>query len=193
MGPENTSSLWVCLCVPWEVAWLIMGLKTHPESESVFVFFEMLHDWSWDLKTHPGSESVSVFSEKLHDWSWDLNTSSLWVCPEKLHDWSLDLKAHSDSESVFVLSRKLVAWLMCSVCEFKFFFHTTLIKSLIFFSESKFKGHFRICQYKVWCQSSLSWTLHNNSFTLETFTCHVCWSVWFLFNVLSILIALFPF
>ena len=192
-------------------------LKTHPVGESVSVFPEKLHDWSWDLKTHPDSESVSVFPEKLHDWSWGLKThpdsESISVFPEKLHDWSWDLKTHPDSEcflrscmtdhgawkhiqDVSLCLCFLWSWLHDWCAQFvssNFFFHNTLIKSLLF---SQYHNSNNISEF-VKTKFDVSPHYHepcittHYKFTLGTFTCHVCWSVWFLFNVLSILIALF--
>ena len=79
MGPGNISSLWVCLCVSWEVTWLIMRPENHPGGESVPVFPEKLHDWSWDLKTHPDCECFLRSCMTGHGTMGPENTSRLWV------------------------------------------------------------------------------------------------------------------
>ena len=84
---------------------------------------------------------------------------------------------------------------MCPVCEFKLLFHTTLIMCLIFSQDQNSKDILKFVNTKF----DVSPHYHepcittHYKFTLGTFTCHVCWSVWFLFNIFSILIALFFF
>ena len=172
MGPENTSSRWVCLCVSWEVAWLIMG----PENTSRrWVCLCVSWEVAWLIMRPENTSREWVCLCVSWEVAWLImgpeNTFREWVCAYAF--W--EVGCLTDVPSLWVQT--------------SFPYHLNWVA--YFFSEEEFKGHFRVSQYKVWCQSSLSWTLHNNSFSLGTFTCHVCWSVEFLLNVISILISLF--
>ena len=91
MGPENTSSLWVCLCVSWEVGWLIMG----PENTSrEWVCLCFLRSWMTDHGTWKHIQDVSLSVCFLRSWMTDHGTwkhiqgVSLSVC--FLRSWMTD-------------------------------------------------------------------------------------------------------